>query len=195
MRKFILKIISLIFIIAFIPSCATTNLVDTWHNPNDTFSKHHNKILLVYISKHGTNSKIIEDALVNELKRRGVASEPAYSLFPEEEMANKIPMEKGLEKSGADAVITMQMERFEMVTHHELDVFPGWNNIEPVLYADSVKNITDEMGRVHVKFFDGNTGKLLWTAIIRTSEPSNTISVSKALSTIVVNALFKEGLI
>jgi hypothetical protein len=151
---------------------------------------------LVYISKHGTRSRIIEDALANELKQRGVASVPAYSLFPEEKMANKLPMEKGLEKSGADAVITMQMERFEMKTHHDLDVFPGWNDIEPVVYDDSLKNnITYEIGKVHVKFFDGKTGKLLWTATIRTSEPNKTNSVGKDLSTIVVNSLFKEGLI
>ena len=195
MRLSILKIISLILITAFFSSCATTSLVDTWRNPDVTFSKLHNKILVVYISKHGTNSKIIEDALANELKLKGVASVPAFSLFADEKTAEKLPMEKGLEESGADAVITMQMERFEKETH-DLDVFPGWNNIEPTSYADSVKNnITYERGRVHVKFFDGNTGKLLWTATIRTSEPNNTISVSKALSAIVVNSLFKEGLI
>ena len=120
MRSSILKIIGSIFITAFLSSCATTNLVDAWHNPDDILSKHHSKILLVYLSKHGTNSRIIEDAFANELKRKGVASEPAYSLFPDEKMVNKLPIEKWFEKSGADSVITMQMERIEKVTHHEV---------------------------------------------------------------------------
>jgi len=195
MRSSILKIISLIFISVFFSSCATTSLVETWRNPNDTFSMHHNKILVVYLSKHGTRSKTIEDALANELKQRGVASVPAYSLFPEEKTSDKLPMEKGLEESGADAVITMQMERFERDTH-DLDVFPGWNDIEPTAYADSLKNnVSYEIGKVHVKFFDGKTGKILWSATIRTSDPKNTNSLGKALSAIVVNCLFKVGLI
>ena len=183
------------FITAFLPSCAATSLVDSWRNPEDSFSKHNSKILLVYVSKHGTNSRIVEDALANELKRSGVASVPAYSLFPEEKMAGKLRMEKGLVKSGADAVIMMRMERFERETH-DLDPFPGWNDIEPTSYADAEKNnITYEIGKVYVSFFKGNTGELLWTAIIRTSEPNNAISVSKAVSAIVVNALFDEGLL
>jgi hypothetical protein len=195
MRSSILKIISIIFITAFLSSCATTSLVDTWHNSDSTFFKHHNKILVVYISRHGANSKNIEDALTNELKRRGVASVPAYSLFPDEKAADKLPMEKGLEESGADAVITMQMERFEKETH-DLDVFPGWNDIEPTSYADSLKyNVTYEIGRVHVKFFDGKTGKLLWSATIRTSDPKNMNSLGKDLSAIVANYLLKVGLI
>jgi hypothetical protein len=195
MRSSIFRTISLIFITTLFSSCATTSLVDTWHYHDDTLSKHHNKILVVYISKHGTRSRIIEDALANELKQRGVASVPAYSLFPEEKTVDKLPMEKGLGESGADAVITMQMERFERETH-DLDVFPGWNDIEPTAYADSKKyNVTYEIGKVHVKFFDGKTGKLLWSATIRTSEPNKTNSLGKDLSTIVVNSLFKEGLI
>ena len=195
MSSAILKFISLIIFSSLCSSCATTTLVDTWHNPDNIISIHHNKILLVYISKHGTRSKIIEDALANELKQRGIASVPAYSLFPEEKMADKLPMEKGVEKSGADAVITMQMERFERETH-DLDVFPGWNDIEPTTYADSEKNnVTYEIGKVHVKFFEGKTGKLLWSAIIRTSEPNNANSLGKALSAIVVNSLFQERLI
>lgn len=199
MRSFFLKIVSLIFMLAFLSSCAATSLVDTWHNPDITIPKHHSKLLLVYIPKHEINSRLYEDVLANELNRKGVVTVPGYSIFPDEKKVNKVTMEKGIKESGADAVLTMQTKWIEKQTSEKpalMDIFPGWDDIDPgTLYDAELVTITYEVANIHVNFFDGNSGKLLWAATIRTSEPSNRVSVSKTLATIVVDSLIREGLI
>jgi hypothetical protein len=199
MRLFLFKIMGLFFIPAFLFSCAPTSLVDTWHNPDLTIPKQYKKLLLVYIPRHEINSRLYEDVLASELKRRGVASVSGYSIFADEKKVNKQIMAKGIGESGADAVLTLQTKWVEKRTAEQpalMDIFPGWDDIEPgTLYDAELNVIKYEIADIHVNFFDGHSGKLLWAATIRTSEPGNRVSVSKALTTIVVNSLFREGLI
>ncbi len=108
MRLSILKFMGLIFVPALLSSCATTSLVDTWRNPDMTMLKHH-KLLLVYISKSDNTSRLYEDVLASELNRRGVVSVSGYTLMPEGKRVNRQILTKGVEQSGADAVITMQL--------------------------------------------------------------------------------------
>ena len=209
MRSFILKLIGLIFVPALVCSCATTSLVDTWRNPDMTMLKHH-KLLLVYISKNDTTNRLYEDVLASELNRSGVSAVSGYTLLPEGKRVNRQILAKGVEKSGADAVITMQTVRVEQRTtiqpaYEEIypdywypGAFPRWDMygyFDGYNYYEPTYISTYEIAKIQVNLFDAQSNKLLWAATVQTSDPGNVVSVSKELASIVVNSLFKEGLI
>ena len=145
MRLSILKFMGLIFVPALLSSCATTSLVDTWRNPDMTMLKHH-KLLLVYISKSDNTSRLYEDVLASELNRRGVVSVSGYTLMPEGKRVNRQILTKGVEQSGADAVITMQTVRVEQRT----TIQPGYEEIYPNYWYPSTFPRWDMYG-----YFDG----------------------------------------
>jgi hypothetical protein len=209
MQSFILKLIGLIFVPVILCSCATTSLVDTWRNPDMTILKHR-KLLLVYISKNDTTSRLYEDVLASELSRRGVASVTGYAILPEGKKVNRQNLAKGVEQSGADAVITMQTVRVEQRTtiqpgYEEIypdywypGAFPRWDMygyFDGYSYYEPPLISTSEIAKIQVNLFDAQKSKLLWAATVQTSEPGNAVSVSKELAGIVVSSLIKEGLI
>lgn len=203
MQSFILRFMCLIFVPTLLSSCATTSLVDTWRNPDMTVLKHH-KLLLVYISKNDTTSRLYEDVLASELNRRGVAAVSGYTLMPEGKRVNRQLLTRGVEQSGADAVITMQTVRVEQRTtiqpgYEEIypdywypGAFPRWDMygyINGYSYYEPPLISTYEIAKIQVNLFDEQKGKLLWAATIQTSEPGNSVSVSKELAGIVVSSL------
>ncbi|HEY5513736.1 MAG TPA: DUF4136 domain-containing protein, partial [Geomonas sp.] len=54
---------------------------------------------------------------------------------------------------------------------------------------------TYDIATIQVNIFDTSTGKLLWAATLKSTEPENVISVAKDLARIVTQKLVKEGLI
>jgi len=208
-RSFLLKLMGLIFIPVLFSSCETTYLVDTWHNPDSTILRHH-KLLLVYISKNDSNCSLYEDGFAGELKRRGVASVSGHTLFPEGKRVNRQTLAKGVEESGADAVLTMKKIGVERQTTLQPDneviypnywypgAFPRWDlygYIDGCSYYEPPYFSIYAIAKIQVNLFDAQSGKLLRAATIQTSEPDNAVSVSKELSTIVINSFIREGLI
>lgn len=209
MRSFYVKIMGLVLMSALISSCATTSLVDTWRNPELAIQRHH-KLLLVYISKNEATSRLYEDVLAGELNQKGVETVAGYTLFPELKKINGQTMTKGVHESGADAMLTMQTIRVEK----HFNVQPGYEDVYPDYwypgafprwdmygyfdgyhYYEPPTITTYEIAEIQVNLFDAQSGKLLWAATIKTSEPGNTVSVSKELAAIVVRTLSREGLI
>jgi hypothetical protein len=199
----------LVFIPALLSSCATTSLVNTWRNPNMPMLKHH-KLLLVYLSKNNATSRLYEDILASELISRGVAAVSGYTLLLEGKKVNRQILAKGVEKSEADAVITMQTVRVEEQTtiqpgYEEIypdywypGAFPSWDMygyFDGYNYYEPAYISTYEIAKIQVNLFDAQSNKLLWAATIQTSNPGNAVSVSKELARIVANSLIKEGLI
>jgi hypothetical protein len=170
----------------------------------------HHRILLVYISKNDTTCSLYENDFAGELKRRGVASVPGHKLFPEGKRVNRQILAKGIEESGADAVLTIrkigalrqttaQPDDADIYPNYwSPDAFPRWDLygfFDRYSYYEPPYISIYEIAKIQVNLFDAQSGKLLRAAAIQTSEPDNAVSVSKELSTIVVNSLFGEGLI
>jgi hypothetical protein len=208
-HSFHLKLMGLIFITMLLTSCALTYLADTWHNPNMTFLRHH-KLLLVYISKNETTCKVYEDYLAGELRRRGIESVAGHAIFPMGKRVNSQTIAKGVEESGADAVLTMKnigALRQTSLPPDNADIYknywyPGsflrwdlYGYMDGASYYESPYISIYEIAKIQVNLFDVQSGKLQSATTIQTAEPENVPSVSKELSTIVINSLINEGLI
>jgi hypothetical protein len=51
-----------------------------------------------------------------------------------------------------------------------------------------------EIAKIQIDLFDAQRGKLLWADTVQTSDPGNSVSVSKDLATIMAHSLILECL-
>ena len=69
-------------LIGLISGCASSSLVDKWHDPGYQ-APSLGKMLVIAVRKNETKRRIWEDAFAGELAKHGVAATTSYSLFPD----------------------------------------------------------------------------------------------------------------
>ena len=209
MRLSFVKLLGLPVIFMLLASCAATSLVDSWRNPNLTGRRYH-KLLVVSITKNENTRRVLEDVLSAELGQQGVAAVPGYSQIAKDERANKEVMEKAVEASGAEGVLTIQTIKVEQQAGYQPGyiesypnfwyppAFPTWNlygYYGSTTYYEPPTTYTYEIATIQANLFDVASGKLIWAATLQSTEPGNITSVSKDLARLVIEKLIKEGLI
>ena len=205
----IVKVAGLLLVAAMMCSCASVSLDDTWRNPAIR-APQLKRVLVVSITKKDSSRKIYEDMLANELSRHGVTAITGYTLIPENGKAKWSDLERAMQKSAAQAVLTLQTTKMEQKTTVQPgyvtsypgmwypEVFPSWDLYG---YYGSMANYgptyisTYDIATIQVNLFDAASGKLIWAATLKSSEPENVTTVGKDLAQKVVEALVKEGLI
>ena len=83
--------------------CATTQLQSSWVKPNIgplAFTK----VVAQALSKSGTQRRLLEDAMVTEIRRvaPNVAAVPGYTLVPDEEVQDEARMRAAIAQGGFD---------------------------------------------------------------------------------------------
>jgi hypothetical protein len=209
MRTVISRILTILTISTLFASCATTSLVDTWHNPGSAAQKHH-KLLAVYVSRNDSVRRVYEDIQVNELKQKAIETEPGHMFISGGSRAERPALEKGIKESGADGLITVQLIRIaENVViepgyvplypdYWYPPAFPTWNMygyFGAFPYIGPPDIATYKVGRLQVNLFDAQSGKLQWAGTVKTSEPGDIVTVAKKLTRIIVQKLTEEGFI
>ena len=200
---------TLLLITAMLCACATVSLDDTWRNPGLHVTRL-KKVLVVSITKKDSSRKIYEEMLASELAKHGVDAVVGYTLIPEDGKASWSVLESAMKKSAAQAVLTVQTIKLQQQTVIQPgyvtaypgvwypEAFPTWDLYG---YYGSIQNYgpayisTYDIATMQVNLFDAVSGKLLWAATLKSSEPEKVTSVGKDLSRKVVKALIKEGLI
>ncbi len=73
---------ALCYLISQMCSCASSNLVDIWHDSSFK-APPLSKMLVIAVRKDATKRRIWEDAFAGELVKHGVAATSSYRLFPD----------------------------------------------------------------------------------------------------------------
>jgi hypothetical protein len=206
-RKSIIAV--LVVLSSLLCSCATTTLVDTWRNPTLNVPRL-KKVLVVSITKKDASRVVYEDIISSELTRRGVEALAGYRLMQGAPKSDYNTLQRAVQQSGADGVLTLQTIKVEQQTTIQPgyvttypgnwypEAFPTWDLYG---YYGSMANYgptyisTYDIATLQVNLFDTASGKLLWAATVESSEPEKVISVGKDVARIVVESLIKEGLI
>lgn len=204
-----LRLAGLLLVASMLCSCASTSLTDTWRNPGTHPARLH-KVLVVSITNTQSSRGVYEDVLVSELGRQGVEAVAAHTMIPGGAKADRTMLDQAVKKAVADAVLTVQTIKVEQQTTIQpgyVDTYPGrwYPEAFPTWdlygYYGSMANYgptyvsTYDIATIQVNLFDTSTGKLLWAATLKSTEPENVISVAKDLARIVTQKLVKEGLI
>jgi uncharacterized lipoprotein YajG len=196
-------------------SCATTSMVDTWRDPNYK-GKAFRNFLVVGITKDPNVRRVFEDIFTAELKSRGFQATTSYSVTPHDQPVTKELLADAVKKTGADAVITTRVVNIQQqttVTPGYVDSYgtgPGpYPYAYPYLYPQrdmysyygSSQVIqpptvqTYEVATLETVLFDVADASMVWSGTSTTFETSQTVTVSKDLSKLIIQSLVKAGLI
>ena len=180
--------------------CSTstqTVMTDTWRDPN--YAAGPMRSIVVFGGKMDeTNRRSLEDRLVAALSAQGVRATASYALFPGE-LPSKDEARAVIQQAGADGVLVSSMrgttQRQTYVSGAYEGGFwdgfygPGWGGAWAPGYV-----VTDQFVKFETSLWDpkGN-GKMVWSAVTQTENPSSGMAFASSLTKAVLPALTKAG--
>ena len=187
-------------------STALTTLDGSWTNPKFTSISAH-RILIVGIDSNQVRRKIFENHLASALARKGFEAMSSLDVMPASEKITKAAFEKYFRDKGIDAVVTsrlLDVKQEEKITGPTFVYLSnaGW---EEDFYADysgaydrysypaRVENV--DVVRIQTNLYETRIGKLVWKGISKTFNPRDANDVINSLSTAIVDALSRGGIL
>jgi len=185
-------------------------MVDSWHAPDQKGK--YKKLLISRITNNRESQKIFEDVISTEFKRKGVEALPAYMFLRNgETLARRDVLENAVRQSGVDGVLSIQTTTVEK----RANVQPGYMSNSPGFWRPSAFPYWDMYGyygwsstfyeppivttynvaTIQANLFDTAQGKLVWAATFESTEPANTVSVSKDMANKIIRSLSKNKMI
>jgi hypothetical protein len=184
-------------------ACVSTSLIDRWKDPGYSGPALH-KVLVVGVQKDQGRRRVWEDAMVAALEHRGVHAEPSYQVFPDQAPAAD-QLSSVATRDGFDAVAATHFVAASQRTHfyggypYEFGWGPYWGPWSP-LYgpgygAPYLEN--DYLADYQTDIFtvDSAGGKLIWSGVTRSIDPSSTKGVTDEISHVLVPELVKDGIL
>jgi hypothetical protein len=193
------------FFVAGMSGCATSNLVDKWHDA--TFKAPPlSKILVVAVRKDATKRRIWEDAFAGEFSKHGVAATISYSLFPDAPPDTQQVMATVL-ANGYDGICVILRLPTETYTQY---IQPYTTMVEDNRYSfywqrySTYYRQVDHPGytdsqKVALSAIDitttGKNGRLIWSATSRTPDPHTIMDAQEGIAGLVMTDLTELGVI
>jgi hypothetical protein len=110
----------LLLILTVALGCASTQIVDTWRDPN--FSGPPLKsIMVISVTKRASIRRTLEDEFVLELEAKGVRGVRSYTLIPEDGEVPKERLAQAVKESGVEGVLITRLVKVETRTQ----IYPG----------------------------------------------------------------------
>lgn len=180
--------------------CVSTALIDRWKDPAYTGPVLH-KVLVVGVQKDQGQRRLWEDSMVGALGRRGVAAEASYQIFPD-----KAPSADELasmaSRDGFDGVAATHFVTASQRTYVSGGYYSGgwgwgpyWGYWGPPYGAAYVETDYRADFQTDVFTVDSTGGKLIWSGVTRSLDPSSMRSVTDGISQVLVPELAKDGIL
>jgi hypothetical protein len=200
-----LAVTALGFLTIMMFGCATSNLVDVWHDPSFK-SPPLTKVLVIAIRKDATKRRIWEDAFTDELAKHGVAATSSYSLFPDAPPDSN-QAKTTIQANGFDGIVVVlrlpretnkQYVEGYSTTAQLLHYSVYWQRY--ITYYQEIDHpgyIDSETVGIHTidVTTTGNDGRLVWSATSRTPGPGTVTDVQRGVAGLVISELTKRGII
>jgi hypothetical protein len=178
-------------------ACSTpTTETNVWRSP--TYAGGPMKNIAVFGGRvNATNRRTLEDGYVAALASHGVHATPSYSLFPQ----GQVPQDQAavrtvLQHGGFDGVLisTLKGVTEQVLVAPEADWAGGfygayWGPGAPV-YAE-----TDQFVKFETTLWNPNSGKMVWSAVTQTENPSSGPNFVSSLTGKIVPSLAQAGFI
>lgn len=133
------------------------------------------KMLVVAANMDPVDRFAVEDFLVVDLQKRGVAAGAAHAVF------------RGDPAAQADAYDVILAQGYEAVLRVELE------NIETQTFAAGEEDYTWTHVLIKTSLFEAATDALLWSASTRTTNPEDERDLAKSVSAVLLPALANAG--
>ena len=160
----------LAFLAATVGACASSQVTDTWKSPEVKTIAMRKVLTVAYVPTESVRRNL-EDRLVRELGKEGVAGVTSYRVVEDVDSLDKESIRTLMRENQFDAVLianylgtTTEVEYIPTTTYY--GYFGAWGTPPMV----------DETTEVHLEFrlFDGRgEGRLVWSATTSTFEPTS----------------------
>jgi hypothetical protein len=189
------------FVISLMFGCASSNLVDIWHD--STFKTQPlEKMLVIAVRKDAAKRRIWEDAFAGELIKRGVVATTSYSLFPAAppDTSQVIATVQANGFEGILVILRLPTERIRKPTSVEQDVnYTSYWQRYLTYYRDIDHPGYNDSQSVDMRAIDvtstGTNGKLIWSAKSRTPDPGSVPDAQRGIAGLVISKLVHQSFI
>jgi len=157
-------------------SCAHTKIMNTWKDPG--YQGHPQRVLVHVIARNPTAKIMLENQLVEQLEKRGVAGLASYNFLPDQLAIDKEAIKKLVAEKKLDTLI------FAAPTNRKdlESLRPGQMSYNTAVYADpnddffaAVSAYTYQPGTYaeeevasEIVVFDVKERRRVWTALVKT---------------------------
>jgi len=197
--------IALALSLAASSGCGSSQLLNAWRDPNYSAPPMHNVFVLV-ARRDPARRRLWETAFVDQLKKKGAQATPSYVYFADDIPDTQAVRDK-VREGGYDGVLVCHEADKEERSHY----VPGYTSTVPVtvfqpywgVYSTVYETVhhpgyveTETAVQIQTDVWTtGSGGKLVWSAVSETVDPSNATSFSREVSDLVVDELAKMRLI
>jgi len=110
MPRFIARI-SLTLLILLLTGCASTELTNSWRDPE--YTARLTSLVVVGVSKQASVRRVFEDAFAAQLRSKGIRAVPSYTLVPEDGPIEEERLRAAVESANTDGVIITRLVKIE----------------------------------------------------------------------------------
>jgi len=198
---------ALLFLLA-LTGCASVSMVSSVREPTAPV-KNYRSFLVVGITQDLQTRQVFEGVMAAELRKKGLAAIPSYTVTGVEEKLSVALVEKAARTAAVDAVITAKVIDLQRKTHKDvgyamtdrgIDGYAGfYGGVGTISYATfdlkPVEITTSKTYGLESHLFDSATKGIVWTGTSNAVDPRGLITASEQFAAVVITTLSKEGLI
>lgn len=199
-----IQYILFIFFIVFINSCSSTQIVNSWRDPDKHIhAGDWKKVLVVALLRNETNRRRTEDEMVKYLHGKGVTS---YSYLGEKFNRNdEEALRSKIKNDGFDAAITMRL----IDVDKEKIFVPEQHYMYPMYYSDFSRyyfrnwmyyttpgyyTITKKF-IIETVIYSIQDDKIIWSGITETYDPEGVERLTNEIAYAIRKKMLQEGFI
>ena len=183
-------------LISLIQGCATTELVETWVDPQTRSLPRFHKVFVAYLGGDTAGQRLAEDSLAEHVKAEVVVK--CYATYPNANELNPEHVRDELRAKGFDGALVMRFARVTQDVAYIPASFPshysslgGYWGYNP---APSMAVHTNDIVQVVTNFYSIAEDKLLYTARSESFNPSSSVELVTDIAAAVAKDLKKKGL-
>ncbi len=186
--------------------CATAQIESAWRDPATTpQSLEFKKVVVVAMARDGVLRRKAEDELVLVLQKgpKAQAGEmtvtPSYLVLDENELAGAAHAREKMKSEGFDGAVLVSFVSSQEQITVSTPAYPAggmWGYYgRPGAFYDPVTVQSDTIVRIQTDIYSVEQGKLLWSGVSRSMNPSNVEKLVAGVADAVAGELRKEGLL
>lgn len=195
------------FVTLLLAGCASLSLVHTWQDP-DIPPKPYRSFLVVGVSDKLQVRQVFEEIMVTELRKHGATATPSYTIAAARDRLTRSAVEKAVQETGADAVITTRLVDLKekshtaagyVMTDRGIGGYASMYGTGTISYATfdakPVEITTSRTYALETNLFDTTTQHPVWRGMTNAVDPKGIITLSEKHAPVVTDALTRKGFI
>ncbi|HEY1811620.1 MAG TPA: hypothetical protein VGG74_04645 [Kofleriaceae bacterium] len=172
-----------------VAGCTTASFESTWRAPS---APELTNVVALSPAPDGARRRSVEDRLAHQLSAHGVHAVPGYTVLTPKDRDDREAMIAKLRNDGFDGVVTMRF----VGAHQRLEYYPAFDAYWGYAWGPYWGTVVPEtVVRVEVNAYSLATKQLVWSAMSRSVDPSDSAQAIGDVSHLVAERLAHDRVI